>query len=246
MSIQQELTKFWLSEKQALIYTTALSLWPCPASTLARHTWLKRSNSYLLLEQMLASGLMWSYSKWDTQYFFSTSPELLVKKQEEKYLHIKNLADDLSDLIPKTRPHHIQHYEWLEQVKQAYLDILTSKESAMSFFPGKIFHAELEVWSYDIFIPLRIENQISVRVIMGTENNIKHTKYHKKSSEYRRYTHIKYTDRYPLYIEGQIYLYWGNKVLVASYSQRELIASMFQSVPLYKSFESIFEYVWNV
>lgn len=235
-----------LSEKEALLYLSCLQSGASPASSIARLTGLKRPTAYILLQELVTKGLISSYTKGDTVYFSARDPQILVKQAEEKYEHIKSIVPELTHLVNHldTKP-KVEIYEGFEWVKNLYLDTLTSKVKACSFYGDWVVSGELAKWIYDVYVPLRIRNKIDLRVIIWSWSDTSYVSWFAKKDQYKDFTTIKFARDFTLTIKGQIFIYGPDKVFIISYSNGEMMGIILTSHQLYSTFMSLFDYIWS-
>ncbi len=201
--IINQLTTLWFSQKESLIYTTLLQLDGLPASTLARHTWLKRPTVFLLCQELAAKWLITICLKGETQFFSARDPNILMVQYQEKKERIENIIPWLLWLMWDSHTStNIEYYEWFEWLRHVYMDILTTKVDASTILWFDYMDVNLEKWIYDILIPLRVKNGIHSRVIISgnTDSN-----YLNKNTD-RTKTDIKCVSKFPLSIKWQIYI----------------------------------------
>jgi sugar-specific transcriptional regulator TrmB len=100
------LQNYGFSEKEAKVYLTCLELGSSLASTIARRAELNRGTTYSILEDFKRQGTASETIKDEVKYFSVLSPEILFKREEEKYEKMKSGLPDLLALTEKlgTRP----------------------------------------------------------------------------------------------------------------------------------------------
>lgn len=99
---KNNLESFGLSEKEAAVYAAALELGASTADQLATQSGIKRSTTYLQIEQLQEKGLMSTFEQGKKTLFAPESPEnlerLLEKQKKEIELKQSFLRKELPDL----------------------------------------------------------------------------------------------------------------------------------------------------
>jgi sugar-specific transcriptional regulator TrmB len=87
-------------EKEARVYLALLELNEALPGTLSRKTGVKRSTTYLILEQLERKGLASHIKKMGHLYFQACKPELLIEAQTKKYAKAKTELESLKTILP--------------------------------------------------------------------------------------------------------------------------------------------------
>ncbi|MFH1218665.1 MAG: helix-turn-helix domain-containing protein [Candidatus Peregrinibacteria bacterium] len=153
MEMAQKLVDFGLSEKEAKVYLALLELGPSSVTEVARRARVTRTNSYHLLNSLLAYGLV-SSNEGESKVIFSAERphrlQYLLKERmgeaERRFTEVKELMPELNSLYHDPgQKIRVRYYEGVEGIIAAYEDTLTSKgkifgyasvEHQHSFFPG--------------------------------------------------------------------------------------------------------------
>lgn len=237
------LQQYGFSEKEAKVYLAWLELGSAPGSTIARHAWEKRVTVYSIIKELIKKWYMTELKRNDMSYFSVISPEALQSQLQHNYELFAQKVPELMALANKiwNKP-KVQFFEWSEWLKKLYDDLLTSSTDIQSFLGTDCSDKDLLEYLYNDFLPRRIKNKINAQVLLpNTPDNKKYAwvdkKYLKKS---KIITH-------PLFhIDGEINLYWPNKVSIALFDKSELSGLIIQSEKLYTSLQSIFTVLWDM
>lgn len=98
-----ELKKLGLSEKEAKVYLAALELGAQTAQLIARKAQVHRATTYIVLQTLLAKGLVSTITRGKKTLFAAEAPEQLdhlLRKQEEDIFEHRR---DLEKMIPELR-----------------------------------------------------------------------------------------------------------------------------------------------
>lgn len=95
------LTNIGFNEKEARVYLTLLELSEALPGTIARVSGIKRSTTYLILEQLEKKGLASHIKREGRLYFQSCKPDLLIETQRKKYDEVKSHLSSLETVLPE-------------------------------------------------------------------------------------------------------------------------------------------------
>ena len=238
----QTLQNYWFSEKEAKIYLTALSLWAAPASSIARNANESRTTVYSILWDLVKKWYCSSVVRENVTYFSAVSPERLVKIQEEKYQKIKEKLPEFMALesIIANKP-KIKYYEWVEWIKVVYEDLLNYNSPIFAFLSDTEIHHWLKRYLNYEFVKKRVKNWIHATVLVSND-----------SSEYLwmvqndEFTETKIISNDKCKLQGEVILYWENRIAFAMYSPDELFWFIIESYQLYEFLKNIFNFIYNV
>ena len=101
-----ELKHLGLSEKEGLVYLSALSLGPSPVQDISEKANVNRATTYVMIEMLAARGLMNTFEKDKHRYFIAESPDRLSsilriqqKELEEKQNEFEKTLPALMELF---------------------------------------------------------------------------------------------------------------------------------------------------
>lgn len=240
-SLLATLQEYGLSEKEAKIYLTALELGSSPASTIARRSVINRVTTYTILNDLKRKWYVNEITKYDTKYYNTISPDVLLKQLEQKYESFKDKVPDLLALADNfwNKP-KIQFFEGVSWLKNLYNEILKTKEPVFAFLSDDDIIPELQQYLNTIFIKQRKKQWIHSSVIVrSTEAN----KQYLKSVKNDKLTDTRLINDELAGIEWELMLFWEDRVACALYSSRELMWYTIQSKQLYSSLKSIFMFM---
>ncbi|MEY2665787.1 MAG: hypothetical protein RLZZ480_892 [Candidatus Parcubacteria bacterium] len=120
-SPKSSLEAFGLTEKEAAVYAAALELGAATADQLANQSGIKRSTTYLQIEQLQEKGLMSTFEQGKKTLFTPESPENLERllERQKKDIELKQ------DFLKKELPQLAQLFEG------------AGERPVVRFFPGK-------------------------------------------------------------------------------------------------------------
>ncbi len=139
---------FGLDKKTELVYRALLTLADAPASRVARHTAMRRTSVYHILENLIALGLATSYTQRGTRRFVAEHPSRLKTFFERQAILAERMIPELEKEISKTGSGYAARiFEGREAIKQlselalhakdkAFLSVGSTKK-LLAFFGGK-------------------------------------------------------------------------------------------------------------
>jgi HTH-type transcriptional regulator, sugar sensing transcriptional regulator len=128
--IKDVLIDFGLSEFEALVYLASLSLGPATVNDLAKHSGVKRTTVYPVIDSLKNKGIMNIEMKGLKKSYVAESPERLEGIIEQKKERLKNMMPELTAI--KSLKHNesfIKYYEGISGVKTVYDSILDGLKS---------------------------------------------------------------------------------------------------------------------
>ena len=123
--IKEALVDFGLSEHEALVYLSSLTLGPTTVNKIAKHSGVKRTTIYPVIESLKRKGIMNVEIKGLKSLFVAENPEKLESILEQKKERLKSMVPELTALYNlKSGESLIRYYEGLRGIKTVYDHIL--------------------------------------------------------------------------------------------------------------------------
>jgi HTH-type transcriptional regulator, sugar sensing transcriptional regulator len=101
MIFQTELTKLGLKDKEAAVYLACLELGPSPVQTISRKAKVVRATTYVVLEALMARGLITRYKEGKKTLFAGEPPRQLLRLLEKQQDEIKEKQHELENMLPE-------------------------------------------------------------------------------------------------------------------------------------------------
>ena len=120
----QDLQKLGFSIKEAKTYMILLKLGPAVASTLARHTEIKRTSMYDVLNGLLERNLITSFKQGPYTYFAVDDVDRLKHLEQERLRLAESLTDELKKAQIEKPSIQVHYYKGVEGFRELYEDIL--------------------------------------------------------------------------------------------------------------------------
>ncbi|MBU1029307.1 hypothetical protein KKE28_03835 [Patescibacteria group bacterium] len=243
--IESKLSEFGLSEKAAKVYLAGLASGPITAQQLSNSSGVNRPTTYVMIESLMAKGLMSSFKKGKKTFFTSSTPERLMEIIQEQKENIKTREKEINAIIPQLKllaafssnPPNVRYYEGADGINALRNDVLrTDADVLRELFPAEEVGKFLskEVGSDDLRD--EIKKKYLVKTIFASENcNNERVKIGKNESR-----HIL-KEKYPISCEVIIY---GNKVAFLTFVGKQA-GFLVESVPVAETMIVLFESLWE-
>lgn len=129
MPLLEELRQLGLNKTEAATYLFLLENGASSPAQIAKGTGILRTNSYHIIQSLLAQNLIQATPAGKRQAYIARDPEALYQSIETKKQAITRILPDLRGLYT-TQKHKpkIQFYDGLEQLKEVYWRSLEAKE----------------------------------------------------------------------------------------------------------------------
>ncbi len=181
------LKEIGLSENEASVYFTMLSLGSSTVLNISRTSKIKRTTVYSTLETLKQKGLVNIQVKGFKQFFVAEDPKKLENILEERRNKFKNALGEFSALYNlKGGESFIKYYEGIEAVKNTYEGLLKDIAPHDDYLViGDQSHwIKLDPEYFQKFIEKRAQMNINIRLLF-TDSKIskEHKKFEKNYNE---------------------------------------------------------------
>ena len=239
------------SDKEADIYLTLIRTGTTLISDIAKRVKLPRSTTYNILKKMEDSGIVRHVTKAKKMYYTAVTPDDLIevmKNKQEKITDqitlLKTYLPQLNALInPNIELPKVSFHEGIQGIQEIYRDILQRSEkgdNTKALITLEGIEPQLKDWLYHKFTPKKIKQGIHSQVILSSTNITDYVKLNKK---HLRETRFIPHDRFPFHVE--IDLYSKKRIAIVSFADQELFGLIIESTNIYKTLESIFDFMWE-
>lgn len=233
-----------MSEKEASVYLTLLTLWSGPASTIARHMKENRTTIYATLQSMKHKGIIEEIKRKDIAYFAVVSPELLLTHIEEKASVFKETVPLLLTLTAKSWTKPIIHYrEWSAWLQKLFEDFACSEvDMRVVLWTPKYYNEKMEPF-VNVYRNARKQKGLKTFRLMSDDNNNK-----EEINEWDR-KHSRDTRFFvwlPFPIKTDINIYWPNKISFLFFDDQSCAhIILIENKEVYETCFSLFSLLWN-
>src|SRR3989338_1497995 len=186
MQIKQ-LTEIGLTDGEARVYTSLLSLGSTTVGPLVKKSGIAYSNIYEVLNRLMKKGLASFALKSGTKYFQPASPENLLDYLEKKETEIKNQKAFLTEMMPKLKglqqsvpDQEAEIFLGLKGLKAAYAKMISYYSGGEWFFFYSHKHAYAQMADrFYMSISKMMKPADNVRAVV--DNSAKQSKFIKYS-----------------------------------------------------------------
>ena len=235
-----ELKKVGLSENEAKVYLAALELGEASVYRLAKKSGVKRTTTYLAVENLKEKGLMSSYLRDSTAVFYAENPKKLLDILDGKKRALSRILPELlafTNLIDK-KP-KIRYFEGKEAYREVFGDILKYPGNGMlGTFNERFWDWEKYFTSH--FMPERKNKKIWSRILFKDNEQLRDL----AQSGNVTFSQIKLVPSDKFNIEIEMVIYGENKVGYVSYDEE--IAVIIESKKIHDTQKSFFETIWEM
>lgn len=99
----RELKNLGLSEKEGRVYLASLELGKSTVQNIAGKAKVNRATTYVIIEALMAKGLMSSFTEGKKQFFVAGSPEKLSLLFREQAMEIQRKQEYLDKILPELK-----------------------------------------------------------------------------------------------------------------------------------------------
>src|SRR3989338_4220338 len=99
-SLELELQRIGLNEREAKVYLAALELGPSPVQKIAQRADIPRATAYLVLDDLRQKGFVSTYDEGKKTFFVAESPERLLVFLKEREVEVKTQREVAQQIIP--------------------------------------------------------------------------------------------------------------------------------------------------
>lgn len=173
-----------LSQNEALVYLTSLSLGPSTILGISKAAQIRRTTVYPIIESLKKKGLMHIEPNGFKQLFAAEHPEKLESVLETKKHSLKRLFPEFLSLYNlKGGESTIRYYEGLESVKTIYdtvLDSMKPKDDYMVISDTETFF-NMDPEYFENFLKKRSSANIRARLLVTNSSRAQHMKQYAKN-----------------------------------------------------------------
>ncbi len=240
---EEALRKIGLSDREIKVYLALLELGEALASKISEKTDIPRTLVYDILDNLLDKGMVSYVIKSNKKYFSAVEPKNLIEmlenqEKEKKELLLQALPELLGMQNKKIEEKaKVEVYEGKEGVKTIFNDVLRVGKEFLCFGSTGI---SPDIIPYELarFHRERIKRKIPWRVIY---NDDKFGRKRGQETSKWKYSQVRYMHK-----TGPTTTYcYGNKVAIAIWIKKRLLAIMIEDNIIAKSFKEFFEVLWK-
>lgn len=240
MITPNQLKAFGLSEKEAVVYLSALQLGSDSVQNIAKQAGIHRVSTYDILERLSESGFIESQIKGKKRYFAPVAPERILENIRDKESLFNQLIPELTAIQSKKeyKP-KVLYFEGREGVWQAFLDRIRHKPELKENLVYGSSQRLLDTYpeEYKTFTEERLVKGIKTRIIIEKS---KHGIWEKEKSK----EHLRQVKFLPpeVSLDSSTVIY-GDRILTISWDS--MIAVIIEDKNNANNQRKIFELLWQ-
>jgi len=240
---KKQLLEIGFTDKEAGVYLALLEMGPSTVAEIGRQAKINRTTGYDIVEMLCSKGLANALAEGTVKKYVAEDPEKIIALFQDKFQEAKaqfeaskKLLPELKSIFQKTEKPKVKFYEGKEEMKQAFEETLTAKETIVAYGSEAMDEALPDYT--DKYIKLRVAKGIHAKGIVP--NNPKIQKFLSKNKEQLRETRSVPANKFNIDIEIDIF---DNKVVIASW--KENLAIIIESQKIADAQKKIFELAWE-
>lgn len=245
--INKSLVLLGLSKNEVKIYLTIFKLGPSKIPEIAKASKIKRSTTYLLVEDLIEKGFLFEDNKAYANKIYAIEPDLLLKKISNRQRLLRRQEIELQENMPslqsvfqssEIRP-KVKIYQGNNGLLSIWQDILSTKNEILLWTNQQTENLFFGQNSHDKFIKERIQKNISIKVLATKSKEAEELK--SKDKDNLRETKILSKD---VSFSSETYIY-DNKVAMLDYN-KEIMGIIIESKSFNETQQAIFENTWKL
>lgn len=218
----KELQMLGLSEKEAKVYLTSLSIGSETAQNIAKHSGINRATTYVQIESLRNKGLMTEFEKGKKTYYSAETPERLLgliatmeKQVELKRAELNRIMPSLSNIFlgagnrPKVR--FFEGFEGIQNIQEEFLKVKNKKIESFT-------NLDQLMGSYpnvkNNYSDRRIEKKITGYILYTSENGAV-----MKNYDAEKLRHARWLPKSPFPVSADISIFDDN-ISIATYKEK--------------------------
>jgi sugar-specific transcriptional regulator TrmB len=224
-----------LSLKEAKVYVALLELGETTPLDISRHTQVKRPTVYVILEGLIAKGLVSHVKRGRGVRYRALDPENLYSTQEDALARLKGSLPAFSALMNQgssASASEMRVFEGVAGLRQVMEDTLTSKGEILCWVDLELVTRRYFKAYWPEYLRKRIRRKLRVRAIMVADQAA--ASFRSRDKEELRESVLIPKARFPLHGEMNIY---NDKIALLSYDdpvavviQNKAMANMQRSI----------------
>lgn len=229
-----------LSEIEAKLYLSLLSLGGSRASAVARSTGIKRTTVYAILKNLANKGFVAMYLRGSTQLYYAERPDRIRNVLNKRMSAFTDLIPQLEALAKKEGAiAGLRSIESLSELKHFYENILSDYARQSYCIIGNRFSwQDLDRDFFIRFRRLRAQAHIKTRLLLTHNSKSEDALDNLSLKREVRYLPKKYT------FNSTIDIY-HDKILIVS-PELSALAVVIEVPPMTDVFKTVFELLWDV
>ncbi len=232
-----------LNDKEAGVYLALLQLGKSTGYTVAKHSGLRRSTAYSVLNNLVDRGVVNKIPSAHTSQYMAIDPDDLLSMYENRVLKAREGINELRALNKGRKSKvSVAYYEGLSGIKEMYQKLVkkaSGKEVVAFYAHGK--HTRIELWDFfgnvdEMFRKKNIKRRGITTSHSSLKKYLKHSHMQKYKIELKALAEKKYNSSVSIEI---------HKSMVNIISHRNLQGIVIDNIDIGRVMKQIFELVWE-
>lgn len=247
MTLEVDLIKSGLNEKEARIYLAALELGATSVLEISRKTGLKRTTIYEILPSLIQSGLISQTSEGKRRRLIAESPEKLFNAKKQELDSLRGLLPSLEAFrnVAIEKP-SVKWFEGKDAIQQVFAVMIrdTSVKEPILGIEGK-FNAMHQKIGQDFFKKILKEKKkrgLESRTLLTMSNDEFEQSTRKTPWSFDHPIAIRLIKDPDNRFRFNFYMYQNRLAIIDA---AQLLALIVENQPLKQSFELLFETLWR-
>ncbi len=219
------------------------------ASSIAIRTKIDRTTVYSALKRLLQKGVIAQTEVNDVRAYMSVSPEIFLSQIERKIEDLNDQKKSVSLFLEEMKKlkkqtyekPKIQIFEGDEAIISLYDSTLEKGGEQKSFLTLDKIPKPLEAYLKKTFIAAKIKKNVHSKVIVC--DSPRSRLYESLDRKSNRETKI--VKNHPFSLASEIILFQEKSIAIIDF-HRQIYGIVIQSETLYKTIETLFDYVWSM
>jgi sugar-specific transcriptional regulator TrmB len=239
MDLSEILKNVWLSEDESKIYLSCLENWPSQVSNIARHSKIKRTTLYSILDKMDSKWYLSKSIKENIIYFEAVSIEIIYKRFQDNLLNLQDNLKEFEKLKNKNnKKHKVTFFEGAENVAKMYEIEAKDNPSLVKIFSSNY---DRKKWELDKLRKLR--NEIYSKIKVDSYKKIIFNRELTKSEKNRPQLSWKVIPKDILDLPITIKIYWNKVQFISMKSPISWI--LIEDEEISRAMSNIFNYIFE-
>lgn len=237
-----------LSDIEAKLYLTLLNTGPVSVRDLAKTTGIKRTTSYLYIDQLVDKGLAMKLVKSSKKQVAATQPvdiKNLIEKKLETIKSVQKAFPDILNTLNAIQPQsnlgdaEVKYFKGVQSMARIYEEAMKSEELCLYATLSELAHLVPE----DLFEKsLKHNPKLKIYEIYGdSPENIKEFSY---TANNDRYFYKFMPPEMELTAPG--ILHYDNKVAIINIKGKQHSATVLNNKDYYSNSKKIFNFIWSI
>jgi sugar-specific transcriptional regulator TrmB len=250
------LEKIGLSEKEALVYSSLLSIGGAFPSQIAEHAKLNRTTVYKILLGLSVKGLVNEIRKRNKIFYQVEKPDKLLRYAKGQVTLAHDRVEKVEQLLPDfealyagfTNKPKISYFEGIDGVKAVYEDMIVGqkKYEMLAFSNASEFASAFPEKFFENFRRSKEQIGITTRgIIPDTDKDREYVPHYFAGYKKEIVPKVKFVSAKEFTYKGEITVYGDNKVAIVNLNKEYLTGLIIEDETIHNMMRMIFELSWK-